>query len=525
MLWFNDNDITDECSGRFWDQQIVLDFVGEHTDLDVVVVAGRYWYNKIDQINQRISRLDSVLVIVTGDEEGLFPVDELDHPNMRVWLQSPHIRSYEKVDRYIPIGYPPNTKEILSEIKDKHLRWMFAGQNTHQRRKECVEQLRDLDAGLLVESEGFTQGLGQHEYLANMGSAKTVPCPSGAVIPDTFRLYEALEAGAVPLVDAYDATGGSEGYWRFLFGEYPFPLIHSWGEVGDNINFFNDTYPVRQNECFGWWQQYKRQLKKWFQHDLIQLGQLASKKDVVTVLIPTSPSYIHPSTEHIETTIDSIRHYLPHVEILIMIDGVREEQSKFYGQYQEYVRRLLWKCNFEYENVTPILFKEHSHQAEMARQTLKLVDTTLIMFVEHDTPIVIDEPIDFDAITKFVSEGHADIVRLHHESHILPEHQHLNIGDIETYYGAEFQRTAQWSQRPHIASTEYYRRIIQDYFPSDCKTMIEDRIHGITQQGWLERASAGWQEHRIWLYVPDENMKRSYHLDGRGSEPKYEMQF
>jgi hypothetical protein len=33
----------------------------------------------------------------------------------------------------------------------------------------------------------------------------------------------------------------------------------------------------------------------------------------------------------------------------------------------------------------------------------------------------------------------------------------------------------------------------------------------------------GWYNWRLWIYTPEGNIKRSYHLDGRGGDPKFEM--
>jgi len=46
--------------------------------------------------------------------------------------------------------------------------------------------------------------------------------------------------------------------------------------------------------------------------------------------------------------------------------------------------------------------------------------------------------------------------------------------------------------------------------------MIEDTMHGVVANG-------DWDQHRIAIYSGPKTLERSYHLDGRGTAPKYEM--
>ena len=502
-----------------WDQTFICDLLAQvdHSGVHVLIIPGRYWFDKIDEINNRLQDKPNVLVVITGDEEALFDTSQLEHPNMRICVQSPHLHDRRKADMWLPIGYTPGIRDPKSR-PGKSLRWFFAGQNTHKRRNECVEVLRQIEGGALFPTKSFNEGLEHDDYLDIMFSAVAVPCPSGAVIPDTFRLYEALEAGCVPLADGFDPKMGSQGYWRYLFdtNDIPFPIIEDWGDAPGTINYVNDIFPTFNNRVFGWWQQQKRLLRLRLQKEIAMLG--VPYHEDTTVLVATSPISGHPTTKMLEETIKSIRFHLPEVEILVMFDGVRPEQEHYRTRYEKYKENALWWINQQL-NITPILFEEHQHQARMTRATLKQVTTPTIMFVEHDTPLVTDCDIEFDKIQKLISDNKADVVRLHHEARIHPDHEHLMV-DSEPQNG--FLRTAQWSQRPHVANTDYYRMLLANIH-EDSKTMIEDAIHGLTQTKWLEQGYPGWNEHRIWIYAPEANLKRSYHLDGRGNDPKYEM--
>lgn len=511
--------------GDQWDQTLIGDLLAQvdTTGVEVCLIPGRYWVDRTHEINERLRSCEHVLAIITGDEEGLFPTDELDHPSMQIWLQSPHHLDTRRADVLFPIGYTPGTHQRSLAPSDKTLRWFFAGQNADpirdagaqypsiSKRGALVDRLRSYDDGVVIETAGFLQGLPHTEYLDMLAETLVAPCPSGTVVPDTFRLYEALELGCVPIVEGRDQQGNSEGYWEYLLDETPppFPVISTWDELRDTINFYCDIYPRGHNRVQAWWQSYKRELRRKLQHSCDTLTGSHSDTQI-TVIMSTSPIPTHPSTHIIEETLASVTDRLPDAEILIMIDGIHPDHEHQRTQYERYIERLLHLTN-RLPHATPILFDDHEHQARMTRHTLTLVDTPQILFVEHDTPL--EGHIPFDDLSTHI--GQYDVIRFHHESEVLPDHRHLMVGDKRD----NIWPTAQWSQRPHLASTDYYRRLLS-LIHEDEHTMIEDAVHGIVQEKFLRRGYPGWLDHKVGIYHPEGNIRRSHHLDGRHTKPE-----
>lgn len=226
----------------------------------------------------------------------------------------------------------------------------------------------------------------------------------------------------------------------------------------------------------------------------------------ITVLIPVSPIPSHPSTEVLEETIQSIRDRLPDSEIIVMFDGVPAWNEQYREAYESFTHRMLWKCEHEYGNVTPLVFDKHSHQSLMVKEGLKLVRTPLILFSEQDTPLTGEIP--FEGMGKVITTGYANLIRLHHEASVHPEHEYLML-DHEPIHILDipFLRTRQWSQRPHLASTKFYR-YIADKFWDDEPRFIEHIMYGIVVDG-------DYDEFRLHVYAPEGTLVRSLHTDGR----------
>lgn len=487
----------------------------------VVVVHAAHCYELIEDLNARLAQLAWCVVLVTGNEERVFPTDQLAHPNMKLWVQMPHGNEPEGF-RPFGTGCTPAVYEACRAQKtapDKTYGWMFAGQINNARRIEMVQELLGREDGFLCATNRFAAGLPYDEYARELLHAKVVPCPSGPLSIDTFRLWEALEVGAVPIADTKSSVDDEPEFWTQIFGEEPpFHTVDDWMWFESDVNATVDTQPFA-NRVQAWYLQQRRKTAQVLWGDTGWGGNEFAPSEVITALITTSPILAHPETKLIEETVQSIRDQLGDCEIVIAFDGVRDEQEALRDDYEEYQRRVLWLCAHVWHNVVPYRSDEFAHQATLTRAALRLVATSLVLFVEHDTPLR-EDPIDWQAIASFLRSWHsegADVVRLYHEASVHPEHAHLMIGDVEQRHGAPFLRTVQWSQRPHVARKSWYEDLLRTRF-SDCSTMIEDVMHGIVQD-------EGWEAWKLWLYAPEGTMARTLHTDGRAGEPKYEMRF
>ena len=509
-----------------WDDTFLRELLaGVHGPIDtggtVAVVPGRYHADDVDEINRQISRYSGVLVIITADEASEFPVDELQHENMVVWVQTLRPGVSERGFRHFPLGYPPDTRDMVAVRGiDMPLTadFFFSGQDTHERRHAALEALSRLDENLVHATDGFTLGMPRNEYLDNLMWARTAPCPSGPETQETFRMWEALQAGAIPILDMETPTSGDDGYWRSLFrGDVPLPVITDWNDVSAVISELVAGWPHTGNKVQAWWSRYRRQWAADLDSVLADLGGATPEQptadELVTVLVPTSPVPSNPDTTFIEQTIESVRDRFPKSLIRVMVDGVRPEQWERTGDYQEYTRRLLWLVNNKWWNVTATVHDTHRHQAAMARHELVTVSTPLILYVEHDTPLVNDWPVEQLVEPLMTSAAH--LVRMNHEHQVHPEHRHLLVDDnLVRYAGLPFHRTTQWSQRPHLARVDMYRRWLDEWFRPDERSMIEDRMHSVVQQH-------SWERHKILLFAPQGNQQRSIHTDARGTDPKW----
>lgn len=513
------------------------------SDGAVVVVPGAHNAND-DALARLVSLLESLgwwLLIITGDEERSFPLDRMPiAKRSAIWTTSAR-PDVGDVDVVLGFGIQPAVLEHLHRQQEQPtIAWesSFVGQDTHDRRHELVEVMASLPIAdtLIVRNDEFGgtagpkgEGLTPASYAEVLARTMVAPAPSGPLIPDSFRLWEALEAGAVPVADTVTVAHGAEPtYWNLACdGEPPFPTIASWDQLPAIIQETRRTWPAPANRAGSWWAMRKRDLALRLDSTVRRLSGTKvppSAPDCITVVVTTSPTPAHPSTDDVEVVLASIRDRLPDAEVIIAADGVRGEQRRRVGAYEEYLRRLLWLTQ-RMDNVVVLRRETFGHQALTTRVALAHVVTPLVLFMEHDTPLQ-GPNLPWDALSDALHGGAVDLVRFHHESHVLEPHEHLMVGPVEDVEGVLLRPTAQWSQRPHLTRTLWYRELLARYFGSESRTMIEDTMHGVVDYHWRTFGPDGWEQFRLWLFhEPDEqgSIQRSGHLDSRGDDEKYPM--
>lgn len=500
----------------------------------VVVVPARHHLDDVDWICHRIRHLDRVVLVLTGDEASEFDHTRIDHPDVRLWVQTPDPDRHRDVRMPFGDGWPPDCHRTLSRLWQpttaRTRDWWWSGQvRDHLRRQRLTAVLDGMAGGEWHATGRFLGGMPWADYLSRLADTKVAPAPAGFYTVDTFRLFEALEAGCVPVVSSASHFRSPYDYWPFLCGgDPPFPVVDGWDQLPAVVEQVLSRWPADQHACWSWWQQRRRLLASTMTVDARWAAGLtdvpSDPADTVTVVIPTSPIPSHPDTAVIEATVESVRAQegLVDCQIIVAADGVRDEQQHRAGDYAEYVTRLLGLCAHRWHNVVPLVADRHLHQSGLLHLTLPHVDTPHMLYVEHDTPIVGDVP--WAALCALLETRQAHLVRLYHEASVHPDHRHLMVGDGPVDMGGvPVWPTMQWSQRPHLTTTDFYRHIASRYISASARTMIEDVMHGVLAVAWDEDGRSGWEAWRTVLYAPQGNLKRSDHVDARGTDPKYGM--
>lgn len=231
-----------------------------------VIIAARHHKGLENKVNKQLKSIENPVLFCLGDEEADFDIEQIDLPADKIYIQNPHMGKHDKYNK-IGTGYPQHFRKLLAKnALEKSTNVFFAGQITHKRRRELDEAMLNYSmidtATKYVATRGFTQGESKEQYAQDMSMAKIAPCPSGAVIPDSFRLFEALECMAVPIADQKTARGQIMQYWDWLFSQdTPFYKTVDWNCLNGLVPEILKNYPQNMHKITAWYILWKRDLK------------------------------------------------------------------------------------------------------------------------------------------------------------------------------------------------------------------------------------------------------------------------
>lgn len=162
--------------------------------------------------------------------------------------------------QFIPLGFKTGFANGATTRKSAHDRkylWSFAGDAKKLTRAEMLTAMGALDGGFQHLTEGFgsADALSTSDYRALLDDTIVVPCPGGWSNLETFRVYEALEAGCIPIVEKRP----NFDYFTRLLGPHPMPTVMTWSEAADLVKRLHaegGLEPLRQ-KCTAWWNGYK----------------------------------------------------------------------------------------------------------------------------------------------------------------------------------------------------------------------------------------------------------------------------
>jgi hypothetical protein len=233
------------------------------------------------EVNRVLRDIGPAVLILASDEGSTFDWSKLrglGSPELVVWVMTPRPDRHTDMPagtRFVGEGMPPDTLRLLAAHADaehtKPVDVFLAGQNSHPRRHDCFTAARNLH-GLdvrLVETAGFLRGIDRTDYLAHLASARLALCPAGSRTPDAFRVYEALAAGCVPLVDAVTSDPDyPDGYWDLVFPGHPFEVVQDWSQLPKHVDAVMGCWEDRAARCGAWWLQRLRTEREWLRNDL-----------------------------------------------------------------------------------------------------------------------------------------------------------------------------------------------------------------------------------------------------------------
>ena len=225
--------------------------------------------NRLQRINQ-VKLIKNLIIWHISDEEGidgdyLYPKISND---ITIFRSFPHKRfsSYKNIHS-LPLG--PSRWSLrnipwINSTKRKYS-WCFMGTmwpNTS--REQAVNCFREnVFGGFFYKGSDFSSGLPVSDYIETLLQSTFSICPEGNRHFETFRFYESLELGSIPL-----SIVDKDNFHSIFKDGLPFPSFKDWEEAAEFANELLKD-PIRLNNLqLGirtWWLEEKHNLSARFQ--------------------------------------------------------------------------------------------------------------------------------------------------------------------------------------------------------------------------------------------------------------------
>ena len=228
----------------------------ESEDILIIVDSS---VEKKEELYTKLELICSKMFLIhLGDESGAYDSSLIYNKFNYVWRAFCSNRYFNnKKVSCLPIGYKSGTL-FKKEIVERKYKWAFLGTPHKSSRHDLLFQFSDIEPSFFHKTKKFNEKIIDVSEMSEiLTSTKFIPCPNGFFHPETYRLYEALECGCIPIVEnAYK-------YYDRLFPNNPFIKIDRWIEAKPVIRGWgDDQIKQKLEECRTWWSQYKNQLQE-----------------------------------------------------------------------------------------------------------------------------------------------------------------------------------------------------------------------------------------------------------------------
>jgi hypothetical protein len=165
----------------------------------------------------------------------------------------------------LPLGPTNNALKrqyLLRPVTERRFLWSFAGARTAARMEmfknfkpigphECLFFDSRKNQKPLLDSDSFMRLLSDTVFS---------PCPMGNVTLETFRVYESLEKGCIPIIE----RRAWMRYYDHLMLGHPLPTFSSWRKARQFVEAVSrdeSRLIAYQHDIAEWWQSYKVKLR------------------------------------------------------------------------------------------------------------------------------------------------------------------------------------------------------------------------------------------------------------------------
>jgi len=210
------------------------------------------------------NKVKKIYLIHLGDEGGAEKKDLVYSLCEHIWrtFSLPLFKDFKNVTS-IPIGYKSDPLREKINILKKNYTWSFLGTTHGSSRYDLLDKHKRIIPNFINLTEDFSgkKSMNTDDYYKILNNSIFAPIPHGYFHPETYRLYEALEAGCIPIIE------NPFKFFDDFLPNNPIPSVNSWEDSSIIIKKYLENKTELEDlekKIQGWWIQHKENLKETF---------------------------------------------------------------------------------------------------------------------------------------------------------------------------------------------------------------------------------------------------------------------
>ena len=235
--------------------------LNEINEFEPLIIIDSEVQKKVNFYKDFLKKYKNIYLIHLGDEGG--KIDKSFYLSFKHVFRTFYLNSFSKINNVtsIPIGYKTGPINSDTEINNRKYNWNFLGTIHGASRHDLIYQSRNIEPHYvnITKKFGGQNSLSATEYYKIMSDTKFALIPHGYYHPETYRLYEALESGCIPIIE------NPHNFFDNFLPNNPIIKIKLWNEANKKINELNndETKILNMSKSIKkWWNEHKLSIRK-----------------------------------------------------------------------------------------------------------------------------------------------------------------------------------------------------------------------------------------------------------------------
>ena len=228
---------------------------------DSLIVVDSEISGKKDFYEILLNKYKRIYLIHLGDEGGR--INKKIYSNFQHVFRTFYLNSFSKLGNVtcVPLGYKSGVSKNSIEIINRKYKWNFLGSIHGASRYDLIFQNKKIAPNYIniTKKFGGENSIKAKEYYEIMRNTIFALVSHGYFHPETYRMYEALESGCIPIIE-----NPYKIFNKFL-PENPMIEIQLWNESTKIIEeLISDKNKLKNISATinNWWSNYKSNLRK-----------------------------------------------------------------------------------------------------------------------------------------------------------------------------------------------------------------------------------------------------------------------